>query len=149
MDISISDTPSPSASIFGLSAQYSGPAICVYDDTDPSGESMEYVDSIINDVKWLGFDCEDRLFYASDYYERLYQYALQLITEGKAYICSLSADEMREYRGTLTKPGKESPYRNRTLSGKPGFVPAYCGLESFEDGTHVLRAQNLIWRLPI
>jgi len=73
------------------------------------------VESIIRDVKWLGFDWEDRLFYASDYYEQLYQYAVQLIKMGKAYVCSLSAEEIRKYRGTLTEPGKESPYRNRSV----------------------------------
>jgi len=100
---------------FGIAAQYGGACNLRLDDTDPSGESKEYVDSIVRDVKWLGFDWEDRLYYASDYYEKLYLYALQLIREGKAYICSLSAEEIREYRGALTKPGKESPYRNRTV----------------------------------
>ncbi|MCJ7747427.1 MAG: glutamate--tRNA ligase family protein, partial [Desulfobacterales bacterium] len=100
---------------FGIANQYRGTCNLRMDDTDPSGENQEYVDSIIRDVKWLGFDWEDRLYYASDYYEQLYQYAVQLIKKGKAYVCSLSADEIREHRGTLTKPGKESPYRNRSV----------------------------------
>jgi glutaminyl-tRNA synthetase len=139
---------------FGLSTQYSGTCNLRLDDTDPSGESMEYVDSIIKDVKWLGFDWEDRLFYASDYYERLYQYALQLIVAGKAYVCSLSADEMREYRGTLTKPGKESPYRNRTPQESLDLFQRMRTGE-FEEGTHVLRARidmaspNMTMRDPV
>ena len=100
---------------FGIAAQYQGTCNLRMDDTDPAGESMEYVQSIIGDVRWLGFDWEDRLFYASDYFEQLYQYAVQLIKIGKAYVCSLSAEEIREYRGTLTKPGKDSPYRNRSV----------------------------------
>ena len=100
---------------FGIATQYNGICNLRMDDTDPTGESQEYVDSIILDVKWLGFNWEDRLFYASDYYEKLFQYAVQLIKEGKAYVCSLSADEIRNYRGTLTEPGKESPYRNRSV----------------------------------
>ena len=87
---------------FGIANQYKGTCNLRMDDTDPSGESQEFVDSIIQDVKWLGFDWEDRLYYASDYYEQLYQFALQLIEMGKAYVCSLNANEIREYRGTLT-----------------------------------------------
>ena len=112
---------------FGIAAQYGGTCNLRLDDTDPSGESQEYVDSIIRDVKWLGFDWEDRLYYASDYYEELYQYAVQLIKIGKAYVCSLSADEIRDYRGTLTKPGKESPYRNRSVEREPGSVRTHAG----------------------
>src|SRR4030042_377629 len=100
---------------FGIAAQYGGTCKRRLDDTDPTGESQEYVDSIIRDVKWLGFDWGDRLYYASGYYEQLYQYAVQLIKKGKAYVCSLSAAEIRDHRGTLTKPGKESPYRNRPV----------------------------------
>jgi glutaminyl-tRNA synthetase len=124
------------------------------DDTDPSGESQEYVDSIIQDVKWLGFDWEDRLYYASDYYEPLYQYALQLIEEGKAYVCSLSAAEIRDYRGTLTEPGKESPYRNRSVEENLDLFKRMRAGE-FDEGTHVLRAKidmaspNITMRDPI
>ena len=100
---------------FGIAAQYGGTCNLRLDDTDPSGESLEYVESIITDVHWLGFDWADRLFYASDYFERLYEFAVELIKMGKAYVCSLSADQMREYRGTLTEPGRESPYRNRPV----------------------------------
>jgi glutaminyl-tRNA synthetase len=101
---------------FGLAAEYKG-GLCNlrFDDTNPSKEDVEYVESIKEDIKWLGFDWGDRLFYASDYFEQLYQYALQLIKAGKAYVCDLSADEMREYRGTLTEPGRNSPFRSRSV----------------------------------
>ncbi len=126
---------------FGIAAQYGGTCNLRLDDTDPSGESMEYVESIIRDVKWLGFDWQDRLYYASDYYEKLYQYALALIREGKAYVCDLSADEIREYRGTLTQPGKESPYRNRSVEENLDLFERMRAGE-FADGTRVLRAKN-------
>ncbi len=139
---------------FGIANQYRGTCNLRMDDTDPSGESQEYVDSIIRDVKWLGFDWENRLFYASDYYEQLYQYALQLIKEGKAYVCDLSADEIRDYRGTLTEPGKESPYRNRSAEESLDlFSRMRAG--DFEDGSHVLRAKidmaspNITMRDPV
>jgi glutaminyl-tRNA synthetase len=139
---------------FGIANQYRGTCNLRMDDTDPSGESQEYVDSIIQDVKWLGFDWEDRLYYASDYYEQLYQYAVQLIKKGKAYVCSLSADEIREYRGTLTKPGKESPYRNRGVEENLDlFQSMRAG--GFEEGVHVLRAKidmtspNITMRDPV
>jgi glutaminyl-tRNA synthetase len=124
------------------------------DDTDPSGESLEYVESIVNDVRWLGFDWGDRLFYASDYFERLYQFAIQLIKAGKAYVCSLSADEIREQRGTLTEPGKESPYRNRSIEENLNLFGRMRAGE-FEDGAHVLRAKidmassNITMRDPV
>jgi glutaminyl-tRNA synthetase len=124
------------------------------DDTDPTGESMEYVNAIIRDVKWLGFDWEERLYYASDYYEKLYQYALQLIKMGKAFVCSLSADEIRQYRGTFTEPGKESPYRNRTIEENLDLLERMRAGE-FPDGTHVLRAKidmaspNITMRDPV
>jgi glutaminyl-tRNA synthetase len=124
------------------------------DDTDPSGESLEYVESIINDVRWLGFNWEDRLFYASDYFEQLYQFAVQLIKTGKAYVCSLSGDEIREQRGTLTEPGKESPYRNRSIEENLDLF-ARMRAGEFEDGAHVLRAKiymaspNIIMRDPV
>jgi glutaminyl-tRNA synthetase len=139
---------------FGIAGQYGGACNLRMDDTDPSGESMEYVDSIIRDVKWLGFDWEDRLYYASDYYEALYQYALQLIGKGKAYVCSLSADEIREYRGTLTEPGIESPYRSRSVEESLDlFERMRAG--DFEEGAHVLRAKidmtspNITMRDPV
>ncbi len=99
---------------FGIAAQYGGLCNLRFDDTNPSKEEVEYVESIKEDVRWLGFDWEDREFYASDYFEQLYDYAVQLIKKGKAYVDDLSADEIRETRGTLTEPGKESPYRNRS-----------------------------------
>ena len=97
---------------FGLAAENNGVCHLRFDDTNPTKEDVEYVESIQEDVRWLGFDWHDKLFYASDYFEQLYQYAVQLIKAGKAYVCSLSPDEMREYRGTLTEPGKDSPYRD-------------------------------------
>ncbi len=139
---------------FGIAAQYGTTCNLRMDDTDPSGESMEYVDSIIRDVKWLGFDWNDRLYYASDYYEKLYRYALQLIKEGKAFVCSLSADEIREYRGTFTKPGKESPYCNRSVEENLDLFERMRAGE-FEEGTHVLRAKidmtspNITMRDPV
>src|SRR4030043_882590 len=139
---------------FGIAAQYGGTCNLRMDDTDPSGESMEYVGSIINDVRWLGFDWEDRLFYPSDYFEQLYQFAVQLIKNGNAYVCNLSADEIREYRGTLTEPGKESPYRNRSIEENLELFERMRTGE-FEDGTHVLRAKidmaspNITMRDPV
>jgi glutaminyl-tRNA synthetase len=139
---------------FGIAAQYGGACNLRMDDTDPSGETQEYVNSIIQDVKWLGFDWEHRLYYASDYYEQLYHYAVQLIKEGKAYVCSLSPDEIREHRGTLTEPGKESPYRNRSIEENLDlFIRMRAG--EFEDGAYVLRAKidmtspNITMRDPI
>ncbi len=139
---------------FGIAAQYKGTCNLRLDDTDPSGESLEYVGSIINDVHWLGFDWGDRLYYASDYFEQLYQFALQLIKDGKAYVCSLSADEIRDYRGTLTEPGKESPYRNRPVEENVDLFTRMRAGE-FEDGAHVLRAKidmgspNVVMRDPV
>jgi glutaminyl-tRNA synthetase len=139
---------------FGIAGQYGGTCNLRMDDTDPAGETMEYVESIIRDVKWLGFDWEDRLFYASDYNEQLYQYAVQLIKMGKAYVCSLSAEEIRKYRGTLTEPGKESPYRNRSVEENLGLFRRMRAGE-FEEGAHVLRAKidmaspNIVLRDPV
>jgi glutaminyl-tRNA synthetase len=139
---------------FGIAAQYGGTCNLRMDDTDPSGESLEYVESIINNVRWLGFDWEDRLFYASDYFEQFYQFAVQLIKNGNAYVCSLSADEIREYRGTLTEPGKESPYRNRSIEENLDLFERMRAGE-FEDGSHVLRAKidmaspNITMRDPV
>jgi glutaminyl-tRNA synthetase len=139
---------------FGIAAQYGGTCNLRMDDTDPTGESQEYVDSIIQDVKWLGFDWGDRLYYASEYYEKLYQYAIQLIKIGKAYVCSMSAAEIRDYRGTLTEPGKESPYRNRSVEEN---LKLFQGMRAgeFEEGAHVLRAKidmaspNITMRDPV
>ena len=139
---------------FGIAAQYKGTCNLRMDDTDPSGENQEYVNSIIQDVKWLGFDWEDRLYYASDYYEQLYQYAVQLIKMGKAYVCNLSADEIREHRGTLTKPGKESPYRNRSVEENLDLFKRMRAGE-FDEGAYVLRAKidmtspNITMRDPV
>jgi glutaminyl-tRNA synthetase len=139
---------------FGIAEENKG-GICNlrFDDTNPSKEDIEYVESIIEDVRWLGFDWDDRLFYASDYFEHLYQYALQLIKAGKAYVCSLSADEIRESRGTLTTPGRESPYRNRSVTENQDLFERMRAGE-FEDGSHVLRAKidmaspNVLMRDP-
>lgn len=139
---------------FGIAAQYGGTCNLRMDDTDPAGESLEYVESIINDVHWLGFDWADRLFYASDYFEQLYQFAVQLIKAGKAYVDSLSADEIREHRGTLIEPGRESPYRNRSIEENLDLFGRMRGGE-FEDGAHVLRAKidmaspNIVMRDPV
>ena len=100
---------------FGVAAENQGVCHLRFDDTNPIKEDVEYIDSIKEDVRWLGFDWGKHLYYASDYFDQLYAYAVQLIQKGFAYVCSLSADEIREYRGTLTEPGKDSPYRNRTV----------------------------------
>jgi glutaminyl-tRNA synthetase len=139
---------------FGIAAQYKGTCNLRMDDTDPAGESLEYVESIINDVHWLGFDWDERLFYASDYFEQLYQFAVKLIRIGKAYACSLSADEIREYRGTLTVSGRESPYRNRPIEENLDLF-ARMRAGEFKDGAHVLRAKidmsspNVVMRDPV
>jgi glutaminyl-tRNA synthetase len=139
---------------FGLARDYNGKANLRFDDTNPVKEEQEYIDSIIQDVHWLGFDWGDRLFYASDYFEQLYQWAVQLIKAGKAYVDDLSADEIREYRGTLTKPGKESPHRSRSLEENLDLFERMRNGE-FPDGTHVLRAKidmtspNLNLRDPV
>jgi glutaminyl-tRNA synthetase len=139
---------------FGIAAQYGGTCNLRLDDTDPSGESLEYVESIITDVHWLGFDWADRLFYASDYFERIYEFAVDLIKMGKAYVCSLNADQMREYRGTLTEPGRESPDRNRPVSDNMDLF-ARMRAGEFDDGAYVLRAKidmaspNVVMRDPI
>ena len=139
---------------FGIAAQYAGTCNLRMDDTDPSGESLEFVESIIQDVHWLGFDWEDRLFYASDYFEKLYEFAVTLIKAGKAYVCSLSADKIREYRGTLTEPGRESPYRNRSVEENLDLFTRMRAGE-FPDGAHVLRAKidmtspNVTMRDPV
>ena len=138
---------------FGLAEQYNGLCNLRYDDTDPSKEEVEYVYSIKEDVRWLGYDWEDREYYASNYFEQLFEYALQLIKAGKAYVDSLSADEIRQYRGTLTEPGKNSPYRERSIVENLDLFERMRAGE-FKDGEHVLRAKidmaspNIIMRDP-
>ncbi|MCB2166098.1 MAG: glutamine--tRNA ligase/YqeY domain fusion protein [Deltaproteobacteria bacterium] len=125
---------------FGLARDYKGVCNLRFDDTNPTKEEVEYVDSIKEDVRWLGFDWQDREYFASDYFEQLYQYAVHLIDAGKAYVDSLRADEIREYRGTLTEPGRNSPYRERPVEeNRDLFERMRAG--AFEDGTHVLRAK--------
>jgi glutaminyl-tRNA synthetase len=139
---------------FGLAEEYGGLCNLRFDDTNPAKEEVEYVDSILQDVRWLGFDWDDRLFYASDYFDQLYAWAIQLIRNGKAYVDSLSAEEIREYRGTLTEPGRESPYRNRSVQENLDLFERMRAGE-FEDGAHVLRAKidmaspNLNMRDPV
>ncbi len=125
---------------FGIAADYGGLCNLRFDDTNPTKEEEEYVQSIMQDVRWLGFDWEDRLFYASDYFEQLYQWAVQMIKDGKAYVCDLSADEVREHRGTLTEPGKHSPYRNRSVQESLDLFDRMRKGE-FPDGTRTLRAK--------
>jgi len=125
---------------FGLAAEYSGTCNLRFDDSNPSKEDTEYVDSIRADVKWLGFDPEEREYFASDYFDKMYEFALQLIEDGKAYVCSLSPEEMREYRGTLTEPGKNSPYRDRSVEENLDLFKKMKAGE-FEEGAHLLRAK--------
>ena len=138
---------------FGLADEFNGLCNLRFDDTDPSKESVEYVESIKKDVRWLGFDWADRQYHASDYFERLFEYAVQLIKAGRAYVDSLSADEIREYRGTLTRPGKNSPFRDRSVAENLDLFERMRAGE-FKDGEHVLRAKidmaasNVIMRDP-
>jgi len=139
---------------FGLAAENDGVCHLRFDDTNPTKEEVEYVESIKQDVRWLGFAWQDKLFYASDYFEQLYQYAVQLIQAGKAYVCSLSPEEMRQYRGTLTVPGEDSPYRTRSVEENLAlFEQMRAG--AFPEGTHTLRAKidmasgNLNMRDPV
>ncbi len=125
---------------FGLAREFGGKTNLRYDDTNPAKEEIEYVESIEEDVRWLGFDWEERKFYASDYFEQLYEYAVQLIKLGKAYICDLSPDEIREYRGTLTEPGKNSPYRDRSVAENLDLF-ARMRAGEFAEGSRVLRAK--------
>ncbi len=139
---------------FGLARDYQGLCNLRFDDTNPTKEELEYVESIKTDVRWLGFDWEERLYYASDYFDRLYDYALMLIKKGKAYVCDLTADQTREYRGTLTEPGKESPYRNRSVEENLDLFKRMRQGE-FPDGSRTLRAKidmaspNLNMRDPV
>jgi glutaminyl-tRNA synthetase len=139
---------------FGLAEQYHGLCNLRFDDTNPTKEEEEYVESIKRDIRWLGFDWGNREFYASDYYEQLYEFAITLIKKGKAYVCDLSADEIRDYRGTLTEPGKNSPYRERTIEENFNlFLRMREG--EFPDGSRTLRAKidmshpNLNMRDPV
>src|SRR5579872_6922033 len=100
---------------FGLAREFSGKCNLRFDDTNPSKEELEYVESIIEDVKWLGGDFEDRIFYASDYFDQLYEWAVQLVKSGNAFVCDLTAEQVRQTRGTLSEPGQDSPYRNRSI----------------------------------
>jgi glutaminyl-tRNA synthetase len=138
---------------FGLAAEFGGTCHLRFDDTDPAKESTEYVESIMEDVRWLGFDWKGKLFFASDYFEQLYDFAVQLIRLGKAYVDHLSADEIREHRGTLTQPGRNSPYRDRSVDENLALFRRMRAGE-FADGTCVLRAKidmaspNLVMRDP-
>jgi glutaminyl-tRNA synthetase len=125
---------------FGLAGEFGGFCNLRFDDTNPSKEEVEYVDSIRQDVRWVGFDWEDREYYASDYFEQLYQFAVKLITDGKAYVCDLTAEQIREYRGTLTEPGKNSPYRDRSPEESLDLFRRMRQGE-FDDGARTLRAK--------
>ncbi len=139
---------------FGIAAEFNGRCHLRFDDTNPSKEESAYVKSIQEDVTWLGFDWGENLFYASDYFDKLYDFAVELIKKEKAFICSLNAEEMRKYRGTLTEPGKDSPYRDRPIQES---LELFQGMKEgrFEEGSHVLRAKidmtspNLTLRDPI
>jgi glutaminyl-tRNA synthetase len=139
---------------FGLARDYNGLCNLRFDDTNPTKEELEYVGSIVEDVRWLGFDWGDRLYYASDYFERLYQYAVQLVEAGKAYVCDLTAGQVRETRGTLTEPGTPSPYRDRSIEENLSLFRRMRDGE-FPDGSRTLRAKidmaspNLNMRNPV
>lgn len=139
---------------FGLAKKFQGSCNLRLDDTDPAGESMEYVESIIRDVRWLGFDWGEGLFYSSDYFEKLYAFATELIRQGNAYVCDLNADEVRERRGSFSEPGRESPYRNRSVEENLDLF-ARMRAGEFADGSHTLRAKidmaapNLVMRDPV
>lgn len=139
---------------FGIADEFSGECNLRFDDTNPAKEEQKYIDSIMEDVKWLGFDWEDRLFHASDYFDRLYDFAVELIKKNRAYVCSLSGDEIRQYRGTLTTPGRNSPFRNRSTAENLDLFERMKKGE-FNDGEHVLRAKidmsspNINMRDPI
>jgi len=139
---------------FGIAEDYGGMCNLRFDDTNPTKEEVEYVESIQEDIHWLGFDWDDRLYYASDYFEQLYDFAVQLIKKGAAYVDDLSAEEIREYRGTLTEPGRDSPYRDRSVEENLDLFERMRAGE-FEDGARVLRAKidmaspNLNMRDPV
>jgi len=125
---------------FGLAQEFGGKCNLRFDDTNPSKEETEYVDAIIEDVRWLGFDWEDRLFYASDYFQQLHDWAVQLIQAGQAFVCDLTAEQIREYRGTPSEPGKESPYRNRSVEENLALF-ARMRAGEFPDGSRTLRTK--------
>ncbi len=125
---------------FGLAQEFGGKCNLRFDDTNPSKEEVEYVESIIEDVKWLGFDWEDRMFYASDYFDQLYAWAVQLIRQGQAFVCDLTAEQIREYRGTPTEPGKNSPYRDRSVEENLDLFER-MRLGEFPDGSRTLRTK--------
>jgi glutaminyl-tRNA synthetase len=139
---------------YGIARDHNGKFNLRFDDTNPCKEEQEYVDSIIEDVKWLGADYGERLFYASDYFDRMYEYATELIKKGKAYVCDQTLEEVREYRGTITEPGRESPYRNRSVEENLDLFERMRGGE-FPDGAKTLRAKidmahpNLLMRDPV
>ena len=139
---------------FGIAQDYGGLTNLRFDDTNPVKEDTEYVESIKDTIRWLGFDWGEREYYASDYFEVLYQNAVRLIEKGKAYVCDLTPDEVREYRGTLTEPGRESPYRNRSVEENLDLFRRMRAGE-FPDGSRTLRAKidmaspNLNLRDPI
>ena len=139
---------------FGIAEEYGGSCNLRFDDTNPTKEDTEYVDSIKEDIRWLGFNWEDREYYASDYFETLYEYALKLIGDGKAYVCELTGEQIREYRGTLTEPGKNSPHRERSVEENLDLFERMRKGE-FPDGSHTLRAKvdmaspNLNMRDPV
>jgi len=139
---------------FGVAADYGGLCNLRFDDTNPTKEEVEYVESQKSDIRWLGFDWGDRLFFASDYFEQLYEYAVELIKKGKAYVCDLSPEEIRAYRGTLMEPGRDSPYRNRSVEENLDLFERMRAGE-FEEGSRTLRAKidmaspNLNLRDPV
>jgi len=139
---------------FGVAEEFGGLCNLRFDDTNPSKEDIEYVEAIKEDVRWLGYDWDDREYYASDYFDQLYEYAVQLIKMGKAYVCDLSPEEIREYRGTLTEPGKESPYRNRSVEENLKLFERMRAGE-FPEGSRTLRAKidmahpNIVMRDPV
>jgi len=139
---------------FGVAKEYGGVCHLRFDDTNPCTEEEEYVESIKEDVRWLGFDWGEHLYFASDYFGQMYEWAVQLVNAGKAYVCDLSADEVREYRGTLTQPGKDSPYRNRSIDENLDWFERMRAGE-FEEGSRTLRAKidmaspNMLLRDPV
>jgi glutaminyl-tRNA synthetase len=139
---------------FGIATQFGGRCHLRFDDTNPEKEEAEYVNSIIEDVRWLGWDWGEHLYYGSDYFEKMYEYAVQLIKKGKAYVCDLTAEQTREYRGTLTEPGKDSPWRNRSVEENLDLFERMRAGE-FPDGSRTLRAKidmshpNLNMRDPV
>ena len=139
---------------YGLAQKYHGKFNMRFDDTNPTKERVEFVESIKADIKWLGADWEDRLFFASNYFDQMYEAAVKLIKKGKAYVCDLTPEQIREYRGTLTEPGKESPYRNRSIEENLELFEAMKD-GKYADGEKVLRAKidmaspNINMRDPI